>query len=83
MPHTMSQTCSQDFGGGWGNWTSEGVKTFYFGLRAMFGEKLDVGRREDPFYLFVFFFLVFTRCLGKNWTLEGVKTFSSGGPSIA
>ena len=42
----------------------------------MFEGKLDVGRREDLFYLF---FLVFTRCLGKNWTSEGVKTFFRGG----
>ena len=29
--------------------TSEGVKTFFFGLHPMFGGKLDVGAAEDDF----------------------------------
>ena len=29
--------------------TSEGVKTFFFGLHPMFGGKLDVGAPEDDF----------------------------------
>ena len=29
--------------------TSEGVKTFFFGLDPMFGGKLDVGAPEDDF----------------------------------
>ena len=29
--------------------TSEGVKTFFFGLHLMFGGKLDVGAPEDDF----------------------------------
>ena len=65
-PIPCRKTCSQDFGGE--QWTSEGVKTFfYFGLHPMFGGKLDVGRPED-------FFL-----RGKR----GPRKMISGGPRIA
>ena len=75
LPHTMSQNVQSGF---WGkNWTSEGLKTFFlffFWSSPDVWGKLDVGRRGDLFY-----FLVFTRCLGENWTSGPRKMISWGG----
>ena len=63
-------------------WTSEDEMIFFFGLHSILGGKLDVERRDDLFFLDVGrrndLFWVFTRFWEENWTSREVISFFFG-----